>query len=278
MRLIKPTRTAKLKSMKILYIGDVMAEMGMSAVEQVLPGLRKEQSIDVVLAQAENVTAGKGFSVADYERLRAAGVDGFTGGNWTTFRKETLNMLSDEKIPVTGPANMVECPGPGFKYVDSPAGKVLIVSLLGKIVGRDAEKPVTNPIEKIEEILASQADVPRAATVVNVHGDYSSEKVVMGHFLDGRVTAVVGDHWHVPTAYARVLPKGTAHQTDVGMCGSLDSSLGVTLTSVIPRWRDGIQTKNVLETAGRMQFNGLLIEVDESSGLADAVKPIRLIF
>jgi metallophosphoesterase (TIGR00282 family) len=263
--------------MRILYIGDVMAEMGMLAVERVLPQLRQSEGIDVVIAQAENVTDGKALSQADYERLQKTGVDGFTGGNWTPFRKETLNMLSNESIPVVGPANMLDCPGPGFKYVNSPAGKVLIVSLLGKIVGRDSEKPVTNPIAKIEEILKSQAEVEHIATVVNVHGDYSSEKVVMGHYLDGRVTVVVGDHWHVPTADARVLPHGTAHQTDVGMCGSLDSSLGVTLASVIPRWRDGVKTKNILETEGRLQFNALLVDVDEVTGLAKGATAIRKI-
>jgi metallophosphoesterase (TIGR00282 family) len=264
--------------MKILYIGDVMAGLGIRVVEKVLPELRREQNIDVVIAQAENVTNGKGLSVADYERLRQAGVDGFTGGNHTPSHKETLNMLSNPEIPVTGPANMADCPGPGFKYVDSPAGKVLIVSLLGKVVGRDAEKVVANPIKTVEAILKSQADVQRVATVVNVHGDYSSEKVVMGHYLDGKVSVVVGDHWHVPTADVRVLPHGTAHQTDVGMCGSLDSSLGVTLDSVIPRWRDGKRTQNILETTGRLQFNGLLVDIDEATHLATSAQAIRLLF
>ncbi|MBC7581833.1 YmdB family metallophosphoesterase [Aeromicrobium sp.] len=261
--------------MKIVYVGDVMAEMGIQAVERVLPELRKSQGIDVVIAQAENVTNGKGLSHADYKRLLDAGVNGFTGGNHTTAHKETLSMLRNNDMPVTGPANMHECPGPGFKYVTTLSGKVLIISLLGKIVGRDADKPVDNPIQVIDRILESQAAVERVATVVNVHGDFSSEKVVMGHYLDGRVTAVVGDHWHVPTNDARVLPHGTAHQTDVGMCGSLDSSLGVKLTSVIPRWRDGIQTRNVLETEGPLQFNALLIHTDDGTGLAIAVEPIR---
>lgn len=263
--------------MRILYIGDIMGPMGVAVVERVLPDLRREERLDVVLAQAENVTDGKGLNVADYEKLRSLGVDGCTGGNWTVHRKEILNLLSDSKIPVVGPANMPECAEPGFKYVDSPAGRVLIISLLGKIVGRDAENPVANPIQTIEKILASQADIPRAATVVNIHGDYSSEKVVMGLYLDGKVSVVVGDHWHVPTADARVLPMGTAHQTDVGMCGSLDSSLGVTLGSVVPRWRDGVQTRNVLETNGRGQFNALLVDVDENTGLATAAKTVRKI-
>src|SRR6202012_2131567 len=133
------------------------------------------------------------------------------------------------------------------------------ISLLGNIVGKDADRPVDNPLQVVDAILKSQQDVKRAATIVNFHGDFSSEKVIIGHYLDGKVTAVIGDHWHVPTADARVLPKGTAHITDVGMCGVLDASLGISFGSVIPRWRDGVKTRNVLETDGVRQFNAVLI-------------------
>jgi metallophosphoesterase (TIGR00282 family) len=263
--------------MRILYVGDVMAEMGMLAVERVIPSLRMAEKIDLVVAQAENVSEGKGLKVADYERLQKAGIDVFTGGNWTPSRKETAKLLEDPDVPVIGPANMHDCPGPGYKYIETKRGKVLVVSLLGKIVGRDSEKPVDVPLQKIDAILAEQAAIPKVATIVNIHGDYSSEKVVIGHYLDGKVSIVVGDHWHVPTADARVLIKGTAHQTDVGMCGSLDSSLGVTLASVIPRWHDGVQTRNELETSGRFQFNALLVDVDEKTGLATSARAIRQI-
>jgi calcineurin-like phosphoesterase len=149
-----------------------------------------------------------------------------------------------------------------------------MVSLVGHIVGRDAEVAIDNPLQKIDEILAHEASRNHIATVVNFHGDYSSEKVVIGHYLDGRVTMVVGDHWHVPTADARVLPGGTAHMTDIGMCGPLDASLGVKLSSVIPRWRDDRQTRNELETSAPYQFNALLVTTDDS-GLAIAAEHIQ---
>jgi metallophosphoesterase (TIGR00282 family) len=264
--------------MRILYVGDVMAEMGVAVLARLLPDLKRDEHIDVVIAQSENVTDGKALGVADYERLKALGVDGFTGGNHSVARKEGFQLLQDPATPVTGPANMPDCPGPGYKYVHTPSGDVLIVSLLGKIVGRDAVKPIDNPLLTIDKILDQQKDVPRKATIVNFHGDFSSEKVVIGHYLDGRVTAIIGDHWHVPTADAMVLPKGTAHQTDVGMCGSLDSSLGVEFSSIIPRWRDEIQTHNILESEGRSQFNGMLIDSDDLSGLATHVEAIRRIY
>lgn len=264
--------------MNILYIGDVMGEMGMLAVEKVLPQLKKDREVDVVIAQAENVTAGRGLSIADAERLRGYGVDAMSGGNWTPHLPETAKILEDVNYPIIGPANMPDCPGPGFKYVASPAGPVLYISLLGQIVGRDADKEVENPLKVVDKILADQPADKRVAIVVNFHGDYSSEKFIIGYYLDGRASIVVGDHWHVPTADADVLPKGTAHMTDVGMCGSLDSSLGVTFESVIPRWRDGFQTKNELETTGRMQFNALLVAVDEATGKAVGAEHIREIW
>lgn len=263
--------------MNILYIGDVMGEMGLLAIEKVLPGLRKERGIDLVIAQAENATAGRGLSIADYERLKAIGVDAMSGGNWTTHLPETKKLLDDVNYPVTAPANMPDA-GPGYKYVPSPAGQVLLISLLGHIVGRDADKEVENPLKVVDKILADEPADKRVAAVVNLHGDYSSEKFIIGYYLDGRVSAVVGDHWHVPTADAEVLPKGTAHVTDVGMCGSLDSSLGIKFDAVLPRWRDGYQTRNQLETTGRSQFNALLVGVDEATGRATAAEHIRKVW
>jgi len=264
--------------MNILYVGDVMGEMGIAALETVLPGLRTEHSLDVVIVQAENVSEGKGITPVDYERLKNSGVDAFTGGNHTTAKTDIFPKLEDSNEPIIGPANMPDCPGPGYKYVTANGKRVLFVSLLGGIVGRDANLEVANPLKTIDEILASQVDEPRDATIVNLHGDFSSEKIIIGYYLDGRVSAVIGDHWHVPTADAEVLPKGTAHISDVGMCGSLDSSLGVTFGSVIPRWRDGYQTRNELETTGRSQFNALLVSVDEATGKATSTEHIRRVW
>jgi len=263
--------------MKLLYIGDVMGETGLRVVEHCLSQLRQDRKIDLVIAQAENVTEGKGLSLADFKRLRETGVDFCTGGNWTLHRDEILPALQDPNEPVIRPANYPSgTPGLGYKYVDSPAGKVLVISLLGQIIGRDADKEVDNPLQVIDSILAQEMRTPKAATVINFHGDYSSEKRVIGYYLDGRAALVVGDHWHVPTADAMVLPRGTAHITDVGMCGALDSSLGVRLDVIIRRWQTGQQSRNELETGGRMQFNAVLVDVD-AEGLATGIEHIQLI-
>lgn len=261
--------------MKLLYIGDIMADLGIQTVEQVLPDLVASRHIDFVVAQAENVTAGRGITPADMQRLQACGVQAFTGGNWSLYREEIIDAMNDPEQPIVRPANYpVGTPGKGYKYIGTGHGKVLVISLLGQIVGRDADKPVDNPLRVVDNILESEAQTTRVATIVNFHGDYSSEKVIIGHYLDGRVTMVVGDHWHVPTADARVQPGGTAHMSDVGMCGALDASLGVAYSSVVARWRDGIQSRNIMETIGQRQFNGLLVETD-SAGLATSAEHIR---
>jgi metallophosphoesterase (TIGR00282 family) len=262
--------------MKILYIGDIMGERGIEAVARVLPKLRQE--VDLVIAQGENVSNAKGITTVDFNRLKKIGVDFLTGGNWTMHQDDIFPSLNDPNQPIIRPANYpVGTPGLGWKYVQTRKGAVLVISLLGKIVGKDADKPVDNPLAVIDDILKSQADVPRVATVINFHGDYSSEKVVVGYYLDGRASLVVGDHWHVPTADAMVLPAGTAHMTDVGMCGALHSSLGVKTDSIVQRWRDGKVTRNVLETTGPMQFNAALVDVDEATGLAISIEHIQQI-
>ena len=256
--------------MRILYIGDIMGRPGVDVVAKVLPGLKQELQLDFVIAQGENVTEGRGMSLEDMQELQGYGVDFFTGGNWSLFRN---GVLTDEH-PVIRPANYPEVtPGVGYKRIEHATGSVLIATLLGKIVGKDADRPMKNPLQTIDEILETGGKAD--AIIVNFHGDYSSEKRVIGYYLDGRVSAVIGDHWHVPTADAMVLPKGTAHITDVGMCGSLHSSLGIKTDLIISRWKDGKVNKNELETEGPMQFNAVLIKIE--GGLASDISHIQTI-
>jgi metallophosphoesterase (TIGR00282 family) len=261
--------------MKILYIGDIMASPGMKIVQELLPDMRREHQVDLVIAQAENVSDGKSMTPIDMKLLQAAGVDFFTGGNHTPKRTDLHALLEDSKQPVIMPANMAELVGKGWKYIDSPQGPVLVISILGQTVGTKVE--ITNPLQKMDEILGKNEGKHRVATVVNFHGDFSSEKRVIGYYLDGKVTAVIGDHWHVPTADAMVLPKGTAHITDVGMCGTLHSSLGVKFETIIARWRDEVVNQNEIELGGPLQFNALLIETDNRTGLAKTIQSIQKI-
>lgn len=263
--------------MNILYVGDVMGEPGMKVLADVLPSLKQDHAVDVIVVQAENVTQGRGLSLVDFKRLKDLGVDFCSGGNWTLYRNELSASLSDPASPVIRPANYPpDVPGIRWKVLQTELGPVAMVSLLGKIVGRDADKPIDNPLKVIDEILDEINQHGISTIVVNFHGDYSSEKRIIGYYLDGRASLVVGDHWHIPTADAMVLPQGTAHITDVGMCGTLHSSLGVKFSSTIPRWRDGLQTRNELETEGPLQFNAVLATID-ASGRATKIEQIQRI-
>lgn len=264
--------------MNILYIGDIMGEKGIEVVAHFLPQIKKNKVIDLVIAQSENVTGGKGLSKPDFLRLRGLGVDFCTGGNWSLYSEDITDYLNDPQQPVIRPANYPEgTPGRGWKYVTTKAGPVLVISLLGKIVGKDADKPIDNPLKVVDDILAQNIDHDRVATIVNFHGDFSSEKKVIGYYLDGQVSAVIGDHWHIPTADAMVLPSGTAHMTDVGMCGILHSSLGVKTSVIISRWRDGHISRNELENEGSLQFNAALITTDPETHLALSIEHIQKI-
>jgi metallophosphoesterase (TIGR00282 family) len=250
-----------------------MGAPGIEAVRRVLPDLKKSEGIDFVIAQAENVSDGRSMSLEDMKTLQDLGIDFFTGGNHTPKQEELKPLLEDISQPVIGPANMPSCPGRGWKFAETSAGRVMVISLLGTTVGR--EVVTTNPLQKIDQLLAANQDEPRIATIVNFHGDYSSEKRVIGYYLDGRVNAVIGDHWHVPTADAMVLPNGTGHITDVGMCGTLHSSLGVKVDIIVNRWRDKIINKNELETAGPLQFNAVLLEAVD--GISQNINHIQRI-
>lgn len=259
--------------MNILYLGDITSKLGRETTKELLPDLVKTHKVDFVIAQGENVSHGKGLQANHAAELKAAGVDFFTGGNHSLMRPEYIQTADD----AIRPANLLDgAPGQGFGLADTPFGKILVISLQGKLVGMDAEKEMRNPLEVVDAILAQHEHTARAATIVNFHGDYSSEKVVIGQYLDGRVTAVIGDHWHVPTADAQVLPGGTAHITDVGMTGALDSSLGVKTDVIVQRWlKPEDHIRNEMEESGRRQLCAVVVEVQAKTGLTKAITPLR---
>lgn len=261
--------------MNILYLGDVMGRPGRDLVKKFLPDLIKKHKTDLVIAQAENVSHGKGLTPGHMLELKEAGVDVFTGGNHSIERPTTIPLLENPAMPVLAPANQ---PGSkiewGVKVVQTAKGDVQVISLLGTTFP-NLQEPIGNPLKTVDDILEKTKNDKFAARVLNFHGDFSSEKKVIGYYLDGRVSAVIGDHWHVPTADAMVLPAGTAHITDVGMCGTLLTSLGVSTDLIVKRWRDGVKNKNDIAEHGPFQLNAVLIKIN-GSGLARKIESINL--
>lgn len=259
--------------MNILYLGDIMGQPGRAVVAARLPFLRKKYALDFVVAQGENASHGKGLSPTHLRELQQAGVDFFTGGNHTLERPSLKPFLANPAEPVIAPLNQIGCePSWGAKRFTTKKGDVLVASLLGDVF--PTAVPASNPLHAIDQVLAGSLAQNTAAIVVNFHGDLSSQKRVIGYYLDGRASMVVGDHWHVPTADASILPGGTAHVTDVGMCGTLLSSLGVSKEIAIARWRDGAKLKNDIATGGPYQLNGLVASIG-ADGRATKITPLH---
>ena len=261
--------------LRVLYIGDIMAKPGREVAKKLLPELSKTLKPDLIIAQAENVTHGKGMSPAHMRELQGAGVQFFTGGNHTIERPALKPLLDDPAEPVTAPLNQHGIqPEWGAKEIETRLGTVQVVSLLGTVFP-NLSAPNRNPLQAMDELLSKTG--PYSARIVNFHGDWSSEKRVIGYYLDGKVSAVIGDHWHVPTADAMVLPKGTAHITDVGMVGTLHSSLGVSIGTIVDRWRDGLANKNDIDESTPYQFNAVIISIDPKNGQARSIEPVQRI-
>lgn len=260
--------------MKILYIGDVVGRIGRATVKKILPDLKKDRQIDLVIAQSENMTTGNGLTIKAVRELMAAGVDGFTGGNHS-WRKPVFDpYFSDHSIPVIRPANYPEDkPGRGSMLLNSPFGKVLVISLEGSRYGIDEQ--LANPLQTADEILKTHRHDKLAATVINLHGDLTSEKVAIGYYFDGRASLVVGDHTHVPTADTRILPGGTATITDVGMTGPAGTVLGVKKEIIINRWLGKEKERFARPDGGPAVLNAVLVEVDPRAK-AKAIEQIIL--
>jgi len=263
--------------MKIMYLGDVMGKPGRELLASHLSNLRLKHDIDIVIAQSENVTHGKGLSLSHYNELRTHGVDGFSGGNHTFERLDTMRLVADRDKAVTAPLNKLGVTFPKYKLVNSTEGVILIASIMGTVYPDVKNADFTNQLESADYLIKEIKSIKPIASIINFHGDLSSEKVIMGHYLDGKVTAVIGDHWHIPTADYRILPGGTAHITDVGMCGTLDSSLGASFSQVVKRWKTGKKIRLQIEESGPKQINAVIVEVDNKNQLAKNISQLRII-
>lgn len=244
--------------MRILFIGDIVAKPGRAAIKQVLPDLIKKEKIDLVAANIENLAHGKGATERTVEEIREAGVDIMTSGNHIWFREEFIDTLNNDPR-IIRPANYpVDAPGYGFTYANVGSRKVLIINLLGR---QWIDEPVDEPYHTIDTILLDQVEKEKPdAILVDYHAEATSEKSAMAWFLDGRVTAVVGTHTHIPTADPQILPKGTAFITDIGMSGASRSVLGVEPAIIIKKQKDPSPIKFEWVETGPKSFRSVLIE------------------
>ena len=250
--------------MLILAVGDIIGRPGRRAVNELLPGMREQYGLDLVIANAENVASGLGLTSATARELLDAGVDVLTSGNHIWAQKEIIPYL-DGEMPILRPLNYP--PGvPGRGYIINR--QVMVVNLIGRTFMGNFDCP----FRAMDHLLAEVKHNP-PVIIVDFHAEATSEKVAMGRYLDGQVSAVLGTHTHVGTIDAQVLPQGTAYVTDIGMTGPIDSIIGDDAEAVLQRFLTIIPHR-LSVGKGKTLFNAVLVSVDEKSGKAISIERI----
>ncbi|MDX2074010.1 MAG: TIGR00282 family metallophosphoesterase [Alphaproteobacteria bacterium] len=261
--------------MKILFCGDVVGRSGREAVQKQVPRLRKEHALDFVVVNGDNAAGGFGINPTICREFFAAGVDVITGGDHIWDQKEIIPTLAVEKRLLRPHNFPVRNPGNGFQiYTLANGEKIAVIHLLGQVFHKES---LDCPFAMAEQLLTGfKLGVQANAILVDFHAEATSEKCAMGMFLDGRVSVVVGSHTHIPTADAKILPKGTAYQTDAGMCGDYNSVIGFQPDAPLERFLTKIGKAKLEAATGAATLCGLLVETDDKTGLAVAVQAISL--
>ncbi|OGE88431.1 MAG: hypothetical protein A3J07_01410 [Candidatus Doudnabacteria bacterium RIFCSPLOWO2_02_FULL_49_13] len=265
--------------LKIIFFGDITGEPGRKAIKQNLPALIKSEQPDLVLANVENLAHGKGVTVKTLEELINAGVGGFTGGNHVFSKREFSDAaLIKYADRVARPANIPPTyAGSSAVKLKTAKGVVLLGNFLGQVfMEKQFHEPIGSPFAAVEDWLAQNQSPEVVATLIDFHAEATSEKVAMGYFLSGKVSALVGTHTHIPTADAKILPEGTAYITDVGMCGAAGSILGVKKELSLERFLTQAHVAfDIPEDASRAELSYVIIMVDELTGKSTEIKAIH---
>ena len=253
--------------LKILFVADVVGHPGRDAVKALLPGLKKELHPDLVIVNGENAAGGFGLTAKIAAELKGAGADVITTGNHVFAQKEFVGELPNLDR-VLRPANYpAPAAGQGWCLADAGGNEVLVMNLIGRIF----LDPLDDPFRAADAILAAHPETP--VVFCDMHAEATSEKTAMGWYLDGRASAVVGTHTHIPTADARILPGGTAYVTDVGMVGPRDGCIGMDKDVVIQRFLTGVPNRFIV-APGPVTFNSVLVTISPSTGRATSIQRV----
>ncbi len=260
--------------MRLLFLGDVVGRSGRAVVTSRLPGLVADHRIDFVVVNGENAAGGFGITEEIFQALIDAGGDVITTGNHAFDQREALVFAARQERflrPVNYPPGT---PGRGSGMFTARNGAQIIVV---NVMGRVFMEPLDDPFAAIErELSGAPLGVAADAVIVDLHAEATSEKQAFAHFIDGRATLVVGTHTHVPTADCRILPGGTAFQSDVGMCGDYESVVGMETEEPVTRFTKRIASARFTPALGPATLCGLAVDTDDQTGLAVAVAPLRL--
>ncbi|ANE47604.1 metallophosphoesterase [Paenibacillus swuensis] len=255
--------------MKVLFIGDIVGNAGRKALRETLPHLKQKYNPSIIIANGENAAAGRGITKAIAWDFFNWGVHGLTMGNHTWDNKDIFEFIDDEPR-IVRPANFPEgAPGRGHTLIKANGKELFIINLQG----RTFLPPIDCPFTKVDWILEDHAE--HKCVLVDLHAETTSEKIAMGWYLDGRVSAVVGTHTHVQTNDNLILPQGTAYVTDVGMTGPRDGVLGMERNAVLQKFITQMPVRFTV-SEGSWHFHAVLIEMDESTGASKSIQLIRM--
>lgn len=257
--------------MKIIFIGDIVGSPGRDMVERYLPRLRRKYEPDVIIANGENAASGRGITKRIFDDLLRSGVDVVTMGNHTWDQREIYDFI-DETDYLIRPANFSdEAPGKGMTTITKNNVSLSVINLHG----RTFLPPHGDPFKKATELIQEAKEIS-PLVFVDFHAEATSEKIAMGWYLDGQASVVVGTHTHVQTADNRILPEGTAYITDVGMTGPYDEILGMKKEDVIYRFQTNLPVRFQVPKKGRIQLNGIFVEIDDQTGKAKHIERIMI--
>jgi len=259
--------------MRILFLGDIVGRSGRDAVLAAVPVLRQRLGIDFCIVNGENAAAGFGITPKICESLYAVGVDALTTGNHVWDQRELI-AAADGDARLLRPLNYPPgTPGRGLRTFQLDDGRRIVVI---NLMLRHQMDALDDPFAAVDrELAARPLGQGAAAIVADIHGEATSEKMAMGHYLDGRVSLVVGTHTHVPTADHQILSKGTAYLTDAGMCGDYDSVIGMRKEPAILRFTRKMPTDRLTPAEGEASVCGIYVETDDATGLARRIEPVR---
>lgn len=245
--------------MNILFFGDTVGRPGRQALVKILPKLKKKYKSDFVIANGENLAHGKGITEKTVSFMLENGVDLLTGGNHIFFQEEGIFLLADKKMPVIRPANYKEGTAGKSEFILKKGGKkIFVFNLIGKVFMKDE---VDCPFKKADEILERVRKEDFEGIILDFHAEVTSESKAMGHYLAGRVSAVVGTHTHVQTNDAAILKKETGYITDAGMVGITDSVLGAKKEVVFKQFLENTPFRYEIAEKGKVEVSGIFLEI-----------------
>lgn len=258
--------------MKILFVGDVFGRTGRDAIQKHVPKLKKEMELDVIIANGDNPAHGRGITEKICEEFYSAGVDCITSGDHVWDQREIISYIARDNNLIRPKNYRQGTPGSGSWEKTLASGHTIkVLHLQGQIF----MKPIEDPFAAADRYLEKHKPGNGTSIFVDFHAEATSEKMALGHYLDGRVSAVVGTHTHVPTADSMILPGGTAYQTDAGMTGDYDSVIGSQKGDAIDRMVK--QMPRILTPAdGKATFSGVIIVTNDDTGKATSIEPVRL--